>query len=322
MSLSNHKFILQEHIIILTGEESVLPHWFFSKAIAQVSCAPSAFFDIHNKKKTQSPPWGPLNAWESLPHPQEVLCEVYKRPLQHPECSNIPSSFPLNAQVSRREVMVSFNPLSAARIPALPPPHLFACVVRVCRCAVRIGSAESWSEVACFYLPTPRMDTQSEECLDMKLNAQTSKHLCSELLCAWSQSAAFGLTEFMQITCPCGTPWDKRCPSHQELGCLGTCQPAARCVHRRHFWAAVKPVCWLSGNLQDVKCTTEALKILGKSFKGPPVCAPRHASLYPHLLFCSEGKMNYSKTFWDLDHYSTLNKCGLLGLSVNLVKCY
>lgn len=240
-----------------------------------------------------------------------------KGPHSTPSTPTFPQAFPWMPRYLQGRSWFHLTPCHAAciRPPLLPPPpHLFACAVRVPMCAVCTGSAESWSKAMRFYLPTPRMDTQSEECLDMKLKVQSSKHLSSELLCVWSQSAAFGLTEFMQITCPCGTTWDKWCPSHRELGSLGTCWPAARCVHRRLFWAAAKPGWWVSGNPQDMKCTTEALKILGRSFKGSPVCAPRRAPWYPHLLFCSEGKMNYSKTFQDSDHYSTLNKCGLLEL--------
>lgn len=95
---------------------------------------------------------------------------------------------------------------SATCIP--PPRYLFARAVRACRCVVRTGPAGSWSKAIHFYLPTPMMDTQSKQkCLDKEWNIQTSpwKHLSSELLCTWTKLASFGLTEFMQITCPCGT---------------------------------------------------------------------------------------------------------------------
>lgn len=231
--------------------------------------------------------------------------EVYRGPSWHSAYSDSPSSFPWNAKGSQREVMVSFSPLSAAGIP--PPPHLFAFAVIVRRCVVRTGSAGSWTKATHFYLPTPMVDTQSEEeCLDKELNIQTSqqKLLSSDLLCTWSKSAAFGLTEFMQITGPCDTTWDKWRPNHQELASQCTCQQVAHCMHRRHFWVAAKPGCCVSGNLQDMMSTSRAPKILGKSFKGSPVHIPGLALWHPHLLFRPEGKMSYSKTFRDPDHYS------------------
>lgn len=176
-----------------------MPPWFFSKAIAQVS---HPFSDSHNKQKNpHSLPRGPLNTCERVLHILKRFCVRCTEGLR----DALPTqAFPQAFLWMLRDLRVRswFHHLvpSDACIP--PPRYLFARAVRVCRCVIRTGPARSWNKAIHFYLPTPMMDTQREqECLDKEWNIQISqrKHPSSHLLCTWTKSAAFGLTECRQI---------------------------------------------------------------------------------------------------------------------------
>lgn len=112
----------------------------------------------------------------------------------------------------------------------------------------------------------------------------------------------------------------KQCTARQDWGCLCMCKLTA-CTGDISEWLLKLDAGYLK------ICRTWCIELrhwlfLGESFKSSPVHISRLASLYPRLLFCPEWKMSYCQTFWDSDHYSTLNQCILLEVSVNLAKSY